>query len=117
MQTFTHDRLTVALQDVGEGPGVVFIHNGGTSSTIWRHQVADLSADHRVIALDLPARRDVRLDVVDALGREVALLHDGTLEPGSTSFGFDASGLPSGIYFARLRYDGRLITRRLVVTR
>ena len=70
-----------------------------------------------MIALDLPARRDVRLDVVDALGREVALLHDGTLEPGSTSFGFDASGLPSGIYFARLRYDGRLITRRLVVTR
>ncbi len=59
METFTHDRLTVALHDVGpsesaQGPGVVFIHNGGTSSTIWRHQVEDLSADHRVIALDLP---------------------------------------------------------------
>jgi pimeloyl-ACP methyl ester carboxylesterase len=54
METFTQGRISMAYQDVGEGPAVVFIHNGGTSSTIWRHQVADLKADHRVIALDLP---------------------------------------------------------------
>ncbi len=59
MDTFTHGRITIALHDVGpsgstQAPAVVFVHNGGTSSTIWRHQVADLSADHRVIALDLP---------------------------------------------------------------
>jgi pimeloyl-ACP methyl ester carboxylesterase len=54
METFSHGRLSMAYQDVGEGPAVVFIHNGGTSSTIWRHQVEDLSTDHRVIAFDLP---------------------------------------------------------------
>ncbi len=54
MKTFTHGRISVAYEDVGEGPAVVFVHNGGTSSTIWRHQVADLSKDHRVIAIDLP---------------------------------------------------------------
>ena len=71
MQTFTHDRLTVALHDVGEGPGVVFIHNGGTSSTIWRHQVADLSADHRVIALDLPGFGESPLPVPAASLQEM----------------------------------------------
>lgn len=54
METFTRGRISIAYKDVGEGPAVVFIHNGGTSSTIWRHQVEALKADHRVIALDLP---------------------------------------------------------------
>lgn len=54
METFTHGRLSMAYRDVGEGPAAVFIHNGGTSSTIWRNQIEDLQADHRVIALDLP---------------------------------------------------------------
>lgn len=54
MELFTHGRISMAYTDVGEGPAVIFIHNGGTSSTIWRHQVEDLKADHRVIALDLP---------------------------------------------------------------
>jgi pimeloyl-ACP methyl ester carboxylesterase len=54
METFTQGRISMAYHDVGEGPAVIFIHNGGTSSTIWRHQIEDLKADHRVIALDLP---------------------------------------------------------------
>jgi hypothetical protein len=69
------------------------------------------------IALHLPVRTDARLSVVDALGREVALLHDGMVEPGSGSFTFDASRLPAGVYFARLRYDGRMVSRRLVLVR
>lgn len=54
METFTHQGRTVAHHDVGRGPSIVMLHNGGTSSTIWRHQVEALSADHRVIAVDLP---------------------------------------------------------------
>lgn len=54
METFIHGRITMAYQDAGEGPAIIFIHNGGTSSTIWRNQIEDLQADHRVIALDLP---------------------------------------------------------------
>lgn len=54
MKTFTKDNLTVAYRDVGEGPAIVMLHNGGTSSTIWRHQVEALQDRHRVIAVDLP---------------------------------------------------------------
>lgn len=35
-------------------PTVVFIHNGGTSSTIWRHQVESFGRTHHVLAIDLP---------------------------------------------------------------
>lgn len=54
METFDHDGLTLAYRDVGAGPAVVMIHNGGTSSTIWRHQVDALADRHRVVAVDLP---------------------------------------------------------------
>lgn len=54
MKTFTHDDLLVAYHDDGAGPAVVMLHNGGTSSTIWRNQVDALVDRHRVIAVDLP---------------------------------------------------------------
>lgn len=54
LREFTHGRLTVACHDAGHGPAIVMLHNGGTSSTIWRHQVAALSARFRVVAIDLP---------------------------------------------------------------
>lgn len=78
MRAFTHDGLTVAYRDVGTGPAVVMLHNGGTSSSIWRHQVDALTDRHRVVALDLPgfgdsprpatpARLDEMVDLVVAL--------------------------------------------------
>jgi pimeloyl-ACP methyl ester carboxylesterase len=54
MHTFTHEGLTVAYRDAGTGPAIVMLHNGGTSSTIWRHQIDALSDRHRVVAVDLP---------------------------------------------------------------
>lgn len=52
---FRHKGLEVAVHRAGEhGPGVVLLHNGGTSHSIWRHQIADLATDHRVVAVDLP---------------------------------------------------------------
>lgn len=54
MATFEHGNLSVFYRDEGSGPAIVMLHNGGTSSTIWRHQVDALSGTHRVIAVDLP---------------------------------------------------------------
>lgn len=48
----------------------------------------------------------VKLLVYDLLGREVAVLVNATLEPGSYSVPFDASGLSSGLYLARLHAGG-----------
>lgn len=54
MKTFTHDNRTIAYVDRGTGPAVVMLHNGGTSSTIWRDQVDALADRHRAVAVDLP---------------------------------------------------------------
>ena len=54
METFHHENLTIAYADEGAGPNILMLHNGGTSSTIWRFQAADLARDCRVITVDLP---------------------------------------------------------------
>ncbi len=54
MKTFAHDDLTIAYRDVGCGPAIVLLHNGGTSSSIWRDQLDALADRHRMVAVDLP---------------------------------------------------------------
>jgi len=49
----------------------------------------------------------VTLKVYDVLGREVALLRDGTQETGYHSVTFNGSKLASGIYFTRLIVNGQ----------
>jgi hypothetical protein len=38
----------------GDKPALVFVHGLSSYTAFWEHQVADLSRDHRVLALDLP---------------------------------------------------------------
>ncbi|MEM6784611.1 MAG: T9SS type A sorting domain-containing protein [Bacteroidota bacterium] len=59
----------------------------------------------------------VRLAVYDVTGREVARLVDGTVEAGTHTATFEASGLPSGVYVLRLSADGRAETHRMVLAR
>ena len=54
------------------------------------------------IVVDLPASSDVRLAVYDLLGREVAVLMEGEVEPGSHRVTFTANTLASGVYICRL---------------
>jgi hypothetical protein len=54
-----------------------------------------------VIRYQLPAVSNVKLNVYDMLGREVETLVDGIKEAGYYTTTFNASRLPSGIYFAR----------------
>jgi hypothetical protein len=52
------------------------------------------------------------------LGVEVARIFDGNAEAGSIHRAtFDAHGLPSGVYFARLESGGTRLTRSMVLTR
>src|SRR6185295_1383819 len=79
------------LFDAGEGPALVLIHGVGGSLYDWRHLLAPLAQDHRVIAVDLlgsgesehPEREDYSIaaqarrlrGVLDALGiRRAAFL-------------------------------------------
>jgi hypothetical protein len=69
------------------------------------------------IPFRLPVRAEVRLTVYDLLGREVALLYDGVAEGGEHSIRFNAEGLASGVYIARLVSRGTSLSRSLTLLR
>jgi hypothetical protein len=57
----------------------------------------------------------VSLKVFDILGKEVAVLVNETLQPGTYETTFDGSNLPSGIYFYQLRSGNYIDTKKLVL--
>jgi mannose/cellobiose epimerase-like protein (N-acyl-D-glucosamine 2-epimerase family) len=60
---------------------------------------------------------NVSLTVCDVLGRQVATLVNGRLEPGTYAAKFDASNLSSGVYYYQLRAGGFVETKRMIVLR
>jgi len=67
------------------------------------------------MSFSVPQPADVEIVLYNVTGREVRMLVDERLEPGRHEFVLDASGMPSGIYFARM-VAGRFVeTRKLVL--
>ena len=69
-----------------------------------------------VLALALPALGSARIVAVDALGREVAVLHDGP-SPEALTLRVDTSAWPVGLYVVRASAGERAASVRLVVVR
>jgi hypothetical protein len=69
------------------------------------------------ISFSLPSKSFVSLIVYDVLGREVATLVSEELSPGNYSQQWNASDLPSGIYFYRLQAGSFAETKKLVLLR
>lgn len=67
------------------------------------------------IRYTLPEGSQVRLDIVDLLGRTVRELAIGHQEAGSHSVTLDASGLSSGVYLYRLRAGDMVQTKTMVL--
>ena len=62
-------------------------------------------------------REHVRLAVYDVNGREVALLVNEVLSPGTHERELNGSQLPAGIYWSRLQAGGRSEVRKLTLVR
>lgn len=71
------------------------------------------------IAYELPQPATVSLKIFDVLGREVAvILHEIEQPAGLHKVDFTATGLASGVYFARLSVGGRLVqSKKMVLAR
>ncbi|MEK7264167.1 MAG: zinc-dependent metalloprotease [Bacteroidota bacterium] len=68
------------------------------------------------IGFSLLAFGNVTLKIYNVVGEEVAtLLHDAPLEEGEHEIEFNASSLPSGIYFARLVTNEYSVTNKIVL--
>ncbi len=69
------------------------------------------------IKFDIPRDVKARLVVYDILGREVSKILDGELKAGSYSLDFDASNLPSGVYFYKLTTDPFTDTKKMLLVK
>lgn len=58
---------------------------------------------------------NVKMTVYDIIGREISILVNGDLKPGSYEVTFDGANLPSGAYYYRLKTDGYSETRKMVL--
>jgi len=57
------------------------------------------------------------LKVYDPLGREVAVLVNEEMKPGTYETTFDASGLATGVYLYRLNAGGYVETHKMLLLR
>jgi hypothetical protein len=69
------------------------------------------------IRYGLPEPSHVSLSVYNTLGQQVAVLQNGEQEAGYHEVTFDASALPSGVFFYRLQAGSYVKTRKLCMMR
>jgi hypothetical protein len=67
------------------------------------------------INFDIAVSGNVKLTVIDMLGREVSTLVNSKMEPGTYTADFNAEGLTSGVYFYRLEKGSFIETKRMVL--
>ena len=68
-----------------------------------------------VIRYQLPVSSEVRLEVYDMLGRNVATLVNEQVAAGRHAVNFDASNLSSGVYLYRLQAGSQIMTKKLTI--
>jgi len=69
------------------------------------------------IRFSLPQREHVTLKIFDIFGREVKTLVHGRLNAGEQQVIFDATGLPSGVYFYQIKAASFSLTRKALLMR
>ena len=67
------------------------------------------------IKFTLPKAETVNLDIYNSLGQIVANLVEDNLQTGSHEVEFNASHLPSGVYFYRLQAGGYVDVKKMIV--
>jgi len=67
------------------------------------------------ISFDIPEVSDVKLAVYNSLGQEVAVLVNTSLQAGKYTYNFDASSVPSGVYFYRIKANEFVETKRMML--
>ncbi|MBD3348870.1 MAG: T9SS type A sorting domain-containing protein, partial [Candidatus Eisenbacteria bacterium] len=91
------------------------VEESGSLKTLFGQNVPNPFNPVTVIGYAVAQPTHVTLVVYDVTGREVTRLVDREVAPGRYKATFDARGLASGVYFARMTAGGFTETRKLVL--
>ncbi len=67
------------------------------------------------IRFDIPKSSIVKLIVYDMIGREVSVLLNEKIKPGSYEYQWDGSDLTSGVYFYKLQAEGFVQVKKMIL--
>ncbi|MEM1325562.1 MAG: DUF1501 domain-containing protein [Bacteroidota bacterium] len=78
----------------------------------FRHRVLTESSSEIILKYELPSTAQVRVDVVDVMGRSIQTLQNGRQVPGQHQLRFSAHEhrIPNGQYFYRIQADQRRVS-------
>ena len=68
-----------------------------------------------IISFSLPSRSEVRMDIIDLLGRTVETLELGEQSAGDHQLEYNASGMASGVYFYRIQTSFGAQSRKMML--
>jgi hypothetical protein len=112
------DEGSIAQPRYGDPPtGVNTEPGGGGRGTGWLESFPNPFNPNSDIRYQIAEFRTVRLAVYDLLGREVAVLVNEEKAPGAYQVRFDATGMPSGVYFCRMEAGRYTATKQLLLVR
>ncbi|HET7153484.1 MAG TPA: choice-of-anchor D domain-containing protein, partial [Candidatus Kapabacteria bacterium] len=105
----------------GLGPSSTVIYNGNGAVALGQSipnpmMVSD-GQSTAIIPFALAAQSDVRLDVYNSIGNQVANVISGNLPQGLYNARFDARNLPAGLYYYRLVTGAGAQTRTMMLMR
>lgn len=60
---------------------------------------------------------EVRINIYDAVGKEVSVLVNQEMNPGTYSADWNAENFPSGIYYCKMQADGFVQTKKMVLVK
>lgn len=64
-----------------------------------------------------PAKEKIVIEIFNILGEKIKTLFEGEATTGTHRLFFDAAGIPSGLYFYRLKTPGVSLTKKMVIMR
>ncbi|MCX6248228.1 MAG: T9SS type A sorting domain-containing protein [Bacteroidetes bacterium] len=87
---------------------------GNTGSALNLQNQPNPFSQSTVISWQSPNGGHVVLTVFDPVGKEIRTLVEDDMPPGEHRVIFNASGLPAGVYFYRLKVNGIIETRKMI---
>ena len=105
------------LYRLARNPVVATEPSVAATGTVLRAAYPNPFADTATLTFETAEAGPVRVAVYDVLGREVAVLRDGPAPAGEGSVAFSASGLPAGVYLARMTTATTAATQTLTLLR
>ncbi len=114
-----NDGFCVFVDDVfvGNPAGITQIGNGTPKTYELKQNYPNPFNPTTNIRFDIPKKSNIRLVVYNSIGQEILVLDEGMKEAGTYEYKFDASNLPSGIYFYRLFAGDFVDTKKMILVK